>query len=515
MTDQLAFDFNPPKQALPQLWTPDDIWKAADQDVIGQFAEDHRVERKSWRVNQKALAEYLSMWANSQPHGGLVFIGVEDDGTITGCAEAPTDHLNSLETSRRLCPDARHEFGRIPVVNNRGEPDFVLVLRVYYNATKLVETVDGSAFVREGDQKRSLTEEEKREIRLSKGELDCESELTTARYPEDLDMDLVRFFVSEYSRKRALKPRYSTEDILLLAKLGRRVDGAFRLNLAGTLLFASDPRAFAPGAYVRIIRYEGTSENYGKKLNSIYDRVVDGPLPKQILEAEQALDSQMRSFTRLGHDGRFITRPEYPKDVWLEAIVNAVVHRSYNLKNMNIFIKMFEDRVVVESPGLFMPPTTSDTVYDAHNPRNPNLMWALYYFDFVKCAFEGTRRMREGMREAKLPDPNFAQKREGVFQVQVTLKNDVEHRKAFVHADVADVLDEDTYIRLSDQEKMVINALADTRSLNVTEVLLLLDVEWRSAKAVMDHLEELGILERDPGKARDKNRRYALVRKTL
>jgi predicted HTH transcriptional regulator len=77
-----------------------------------------------------------------------------------------------------------------------------------------------------------------------------------------------------------------------------------------------------------------------------------------------------------------------------EAVVNAVVHRSYNLKNMNIFIKMFNDKFVVESPGAFLPPTTAETVFDAHNPRNPNTMWALYYFDFVQCAFEGTRRMR-------------------------------------------------------------------------------------------------------------------------
>ncbi|MGX1693165.1 ATP-binding protein [Brevundimonas naejangsanensis] len=512
MVDQLAFDFSPPRPELPQLWTPDDIWRALDQQTVQQFAEDHRIERKSVRVQPRALGDYLSMWANTQPHGGLVVIGVEDDGRLSGCKGATTEHLNALETARRYCPDARHEFQRVAVTNSDGEADFVLVARVYYNPSKLAETTDGNAFIREGDEKRSLTEQEKREIRLSKGELDFESELVPVRYPEDLDMDLVRQFASEYSRKRTLKHRKSLEDILLLAKLGRRVDGQFRPNMACALLFALDPRIVVPGAYIRIIRYEGTSENFGKKLNSIYDRVLDGPLPLQLLEAEQALDSQMRSFTRLGLDGRFVTRPEYPKDVWLEALVNAVVHRSYNLRHMNIFIKMFEDRIVVESPGLFMPPTTSETVYEAHNPRNPNLMWALYYFDFVKCAFEGTRRMREGMREAKLPDPAFSQKREGAFQVQVTLQNDVEHRKAFIHADVADVLDEETYVRLSPHEKMVINALADTGSVNVTEAGLLLDVDWRIAKGVLDSLEAKDLLARDPGNPRNRHRRYSLAR---
>lgn len=76
--------------------------------------------------------------------------------------------------------------------------------------------------------------------------------------------------------------------------------------------------------------------------------------------------------------------------------------------------------MVVESPGAFLPPTTADTVFDAHNPRNPNIMWALYYFDFVQCAFEGTRRMRNEMRAANLPDPIFVQKTSGTFQVSVT-----------------------------------------------------------------------------------------------
>lgn len=510
-TDQLQFDFNPPPQEIPQLWTADDIWRVCDEATIRRFSEDNRVERKVWGITQRALSDYLSMWANTQPHGGIVFIGVHDKGAILGCKDCPTPHLNELETVRRQCPDAKHEFKRISVTNDAGEPDFILVLRVYYNDVKLVETVQQEAFVREGDQKRLLTENEKREIRLMKGEIDVESELVPGvKYPDDFDIELIHTFTREYARKRSLTQKYTTEDLLILAKLGRRRDGVFSPNLACTLLFARDPRASVPGAYIRVLRYDGVAESFGKALNTVFDKVIEGPLAHQILSAEQIIDSQMRSFTRLGHDGRFFTRTEYPKEVWLEAVVNAVVHRSYNLKHMNIFVKLFEDRMVVESPGLFMPPTTGETVYEAHNPRNPNLMWALYYFDFVKCAFEGTRRMRAVMQEAKLPEPKFAQKREGVFQVEVTLRNDVEHRKAFVHAEVADVIDEETYVQLLDTEKMVINTLADTGTINITSASLLLASDWRTAKTTLDALVEKGIIERKPGKDRDRFRPYYL-----
>ena len=40
--------------------------------------------------------------------------------------------------------------------------------------------------------------------------------------------------------------------------------------------------------------------------------------------------------------------------------------------------------------------------------------------------------MRQSMREANLPDPKFAQKQAGTYQVTVTLENDVEHRRLYV-----------------------------------------------------------------------------------
>jgi ATP-dependent DNA helicase RecG len=116
---------------------------------------------------------------------------------------------------------------------------------------------------------------------------------------------------------------------------------------------------------------------------------------------------------------------------------------------MNVFVKVFEDKMVIESPGAFMPPTTPETVYDAHNPRNPHLMWGLYYFDFVQCAFEGTRRMRASMREANLPDPKFAQKQVGTFQVTVTLENDVQHRKQYVRTEATAAINPEVHASLS------------------------------------------------------------------
>lgn len=508
---QLEFDLQPPLPTLPQLWTPDDIYNSANEDTVRRFKEDSRVERKRANISQRDLAEYVSMWANAQPFGGVTFIGVSNEGRLIGCKDIAQSHINDLHAVRALCPEARLEFKRVAVTNDKGEPDFIEIMRVYYREDRLVETQWSEAFTREGDRKRRLTEEEKREIRLNKGQLDVEAErIPSISYPDDFDANLLSQYRQTYIRKRQLKDHYSTEDILHLSKLGKRGPRGFEPNLGCALLFAKDARALVPGAYIRVLRYEGVEESFGRKLNVIADRVIEGPLPIQIDRAAEIIDAQVRNFTRLGKDGRFDTTPEFPKDVWLEAVVNAVVHRSYNLRNMNIFVKMFEDKMVVESPGAFLPPTTAETVFDAHNPRNPNTMWALYYFDRVQCAFEGTRRMRDMMREANLPDPIFVQKASGTFQVSVTLQNDAEHRKIYVRSEAAAGINPDVYALLSESEKMLVNYLADNEKVNVKDAGRIIALDWRATKFVLDELERKKVIVRSPGKPRSRHRFYYL-----
>lgn len=240
--DQLELKFNSPLMTLPQLWTPDDIYSACNEEVVRRFSEDGRVERKRAGISQKDLSEYVSMWANTQPSGGITFLGVRDDGGLVGCKNTEQSHINDLEAVRVLCPDARLEFKRIPIVNVNSEPDFVLARRVYYREDKLVETQDGNAYVREGDRKRRLTEQEKREIRLNKGELDVESEKVSLSFPDDFNADLLSQYLRNYVGKRQLRQQYKLEDVLAMSKLGKKGPNGFAPNLGCALLFAKDQR---------------------------------------------------------------------------------------------------------------------------------------------------------------------------------------------------------------------------------------------------------------------------------
>ena len=181
---------------------------------------------------------------------------------------------------------------------------------------------------------------------------------------------------------------------------------------------------------------------------------------------------------------------------------------------MPIFVKMFNNRFVLESPGGFPPPVTTMNIYELHNPRNPHLMYALFYLDYVKCAQEGTKRMREVMGEANLPAPSFAQKEVGAHQVQVTLLNNYEARKTFVDAEAIRLVGAALFEKLGERERVVVNYAAERGNLNVSDTTRILKSDWRTARNILDNLCTKQILQRvSSGKQRDPSSRYVLITK--
>jgi ATP-dependent DNA helicase RecG len=483
----------------------DEIFERADQPLLEQMSEDRRYERKPAGIQAQALGDYMSLFANTAPDGGIIAIGIDDNGSISGCLGANTDHLNGLERAGDIyCGDARYAVKRVPVRNAQRQEDFVLLIRVRYRNDKVVETSRGEAFIRRGESKKRLSDDEKRELRIGKGEIDLEQEPCGLDYPDDFDLETVHQFADNFRRNSGVN-NPSDRELLEVRRLGRMRSGQFVPNIACAALFAKDPTQVIPGCRLRFLRFEGVQEGTGTKFNAIKDMMIEGNIPRLITQAEKVIESQVRDFTRLGPDGKFFTASEYPKEAWYEAIVNACVHRSYNLKNMNVFVKMFDDRLEVESPGGFPPLVTPENIYDMHAPRNPKLMDALFVLDLCKCAHEGTRRMRDTMNSMNLPDPEFKQKEVGAALVRVTLRNNIAARKVFVDSDAAKLIGEAVFRTLSEPERQIINFLAENKLINVSEVQRLTGRSWQSARRLLGLLTVKGIIEHihKPGRERD------------
>lgn len=495
------------------LLSPDEIYERADERLLFRLKEDRRIERKPANTHPPVLGEYFSMWSNTSPDGGLIALGMENDGTMSGCGQLSPGQINDREKAALThCPDCRYKSKRVAVTNPNGDQDFVILYRVEYRRDKVVRDVSGEAYHRVADQKQRLTDAEIRELEVDKKQVDLEAEGVLLKVPNDFHSDLITAFVQGVRDRRGLTDERTEIEILALRRLGVIEDGIFRPNVACTLLLAKDPGALFPGCKIRFLRYEGETERTGTDYNVTKDITVEGCVPHLLTEAKDIVQGQLREFSRLDEHGKFFSVPEYPFEAWFEAIVNACAHRSYaELKNVPVTIKMFDDRLTVESPGAFLPFVTPENIYDVgHVPRNPRLMDALYYLEFVKAHNEGTRRMRDAMQGMNLPLPKFEQKNLAVGGrwVRVTLKNNRNQRKAWVVSNVAKILPPDTLASLSENERRILNYISENGRINITEAQRILTSirSWETVKKLLMKLSTRQILqhihrkdlERDP-----------------
>lgn len=155
-------------------------------------------------------------------------------------------------------------------------------------------------------------------------------------------------------------------------------------------------------------------------MNVIKDVVFEVRILQVIEKALEFVRSQIKERTYLGADTRFVTEPEYPEFAWKELIVNAVAHRDYSIKGTDIQIKMFDDRLTVESPGTLPSIVRLNNMRHVHFSRNPKIAQFLHEYEYVQEFGEGVDRLYEVMDAAGLPQPEY---RVEAFMLYATIMN--------------------------------------------------------------------------------------------
>lgn len=364
--EQYSFDFDSePLYEGVALWTPREIWVHLNQRLLEELREDRRLERKNHKnPNLEDLAKYYSTFSNS-PDGGMLVYGVADNGEIHGC-NFSNEQLNSVERCHIThCPMSKPEFKKIPVVVD-GEASFCVAIFIPYIG-KLVETSKGEAWIRYGSSKHLMSEEEKQDFRSTRQELSFElTEAYSYSYPDQFDLRIIQDYCDNF-RERELQQGWSNEDVLIDRHLLRVKNGKNIPLNSLVLMAAKDPSLTIPGSRVRVQRFGSLKEGSGEGYSPMRDIIIEGNLVNIIQKAQEKIAAEIYDVTWLNKDGKFVTTPEYPQYAWLEALVNACVHRSYSFSGTEITVKFFPDRMEVESPGGFVPP----------RERKNNLLYAL------------------------------------------------------------------------------------------------------------------------------------------
>ena len=342
------------------------------------FEESPKLELK--REITEGLKKEIIAFANSD--GGEILIGIEDDGTVVGLANAQKDLgivSNILRDSIR--PDILvHTFADILTIEGKQVLKIEITRgsrRPYHLASKGMKP--SGVFVRHGTSASAASDEAIRQMII-------ESDGTQYENMRCINQSLT-FHEST---------RLFEAEGLAFGKMQQRTLGIINSDNYYTnlgLLLSDQCEHSIKGA-----RYKGIT-----KLEFQDRKEFNGSVMKQVEEAFEYM--QLHNATSASFNGLHRKdTTEYPVFALREALINAVVHRDYSFSG-SILIHIFDDRIeIVSVGGLVQGLTLQDIELGVSQSRNPKLANCFYRMKLIESYGTGLQRIKESYQgSAKQP----------------------------------------------------------------------------------------------------------------
>jgi ATP-dependent DNA helicase RecG len=338
-------------------------------------------------VGLQPLQEAIVALSNTD--GGVILIGVDDSGRVTG-REASQ---GTQDVIHQAFADARQP-GRYEIRAIRVEKTPVTVISIHRRTQGFAQTSDGRVLVRRGARNQPLFGEEL--LRFATEHSIERFDTSDSRVGLDAASDgLIQMVADAY----AWGPD-QVVDRLVDHGLAIRAGHELHLTIAGALYLLDDPSAVIPKAYVEVLRYPPGGTDYDSR------RTFVGPIHRQVESATEHIISELGTEpVTLGL--RRYELPRLPREVLREAISNAVAHRSYELGGTAIRIELRIDEVAISSPGSLPEPVTVDNIREAQAARNVAVIDVLRRYRLAEDVGRGVDLMQDSMQAALLDPPEF------------------------------------------------------------------------------------------------------------
>jgi ATP-dependent DNA helicase RecG len=177
---------------------------------------------------------------------------------------------------------------------------------------------------------------------------------------------------------------------------------AVSLTQAGLIMFGKNPRDTNPEAVVK------AQIKYGEAETEIND--FDEPLVLIPDKLETWLKKVLRSkMVRKNFERKEV--PAFPIEVIREAVINALVHRDYDMQKAKIYLEIDEEKIVVKSPGLPVEPIQLEQLKNFSAPslsRNPQIMYIFNQMHYVEERGLGMQTLKSLPEKYNLPLPEYS-----------------------------------------------------------------------------------------------------------
>ena len=375
--------------------------------------ENSHVEFKSEAVSNEDLSIVMISFLNGQ--GGIILLGVEDDGIITGIAGSLDKKMNAINQ----------------IAYNRVKPAIIPILNSFIIKNKLIISIKLEKgiqkpyyliknekiifYIRVGTTCRLASPEQVAVLYANHPSVHYDVSPVPTLLINYLDERRIRHYFLDIKKltEKYYKDKYGT--LCINSRLVIKLTDSLVATLAGGLLFGREASQFIPSAGIRCAAFEGDNKDYkmlDKKFLDLpiipyeYNGVIveDGMIEQaiQFVETNTKKKSIMQGIKR-------IDQPEYPIETLREVFTNALVHRDYSLYGGQVQLLIFSDRLEVRSPGKLSNTLTIDMIKEgASYTRNPVLMKFAENYGYVEHLGMGIpEKIIKPILNLGYPEPEF------------------------------------------------------------------------------------------------------------
>jgi ATP-dependent DNA helicase RecG len=399
--------------------TFEELWQklcSADESV--------EIEAKRAEEFSKTVLRTISAFANEPDRGGgFLLLGVarKEAALFPDYEVVGVRHVDKLQAD--LASQCREVFNVAirPDINvEQHEGQNVIVVRIPeapdHDKPVYIKSMGPlkGAFRRIGSTDQICTDDDIAMFYQARGQRSYDA----TPLPDTTLDDVDRRAVHEYRRLRTETGTeselvaYSDEDLLHALGATTQSDGRTCLTIAGLIVFgnAIALRRNLPMTRVDYIRVEG--REWVPDPDRRYQTVEKlGPLILTIPAlVSQILEDIPKAFSLSGDGIRRRDVPLIPRKVIREAVVNAVMHRSYR-EHQPVQLIRYSNRLEIKNPGYSLIPDER-LGEPGSKTRNPKIASILHDVGYAETKGTGIRAMREAMEEANLSQPLFESDRE-------------------------------------------------------------------------------------------------------
>ncbi|HMJ72545.1 MAG TPA: ATP-binding protein [Solirubrobacterales bacterium] len=329
----------------------------------------------------------------SNADGGVILVGVEDDGTIVGKKlDAGTEDAIH-EAIRNVRDPGRYSLHELSV---GGRP--IVAVSVDRRHEGFSQTSGAVVKVRKGTRDESLFGTELQRF-VTRG--------SAKRYelnPTELPVGAV-----DPERLAEIQTAFEWRSNEVQDRLEEaRLVAEGHLTVSGAMCLVADPSTALGKVYVELLRFRGDD-------SADYDLRIEfrGSAQEQIRNAAaRILEEVGTELVVLGI--RRYDLPRLPREVIREGMANAVAHRDYELDRTPIKVEIRPSSVVIRSPGRLLEPVTVENMRETNAARNVQLIRVLRRLDLAEDEGRGVDLMEDEMAEEMLDPPRFEEFDHGV-----------------------------------------------------------------------------------------------------